>query len=312
MKTPTVAVIIPIADASGLVLQQLAALNEQTYEGPWELIISENAPSNLPDLTRIVTSRSVTRVSVVDSSAEPGAGYAREMAVASTSADFVLFCDADDIVTPKWIEAHVAALQRFPLTTGPLLRVAHHDLPPFRNLSGRDSSNDVWTPGPQQYCGIAVTTGCNFACRRSAIQQSGFATDYLSGEDTAMALRAHCAGNPTAWVPEARVFYRQRPNGRRGLSRALLDGAAVERLRREFARTIVGGEPRYGVRRFARLIVSLPGALRNPSITGRVWVQTLASIIGEQVERIAPEHINKRVATSRRKRHMNRGPHLGD
>lgn len=118
--SPSVSVVIPCRDAAHTLAAQLEALAGQTYRGSWEVLVSDNGSI---DDTRQVAAQYTDRLPglrIIDAGAYPGAGYARNVAAATSTADFLVFCDADDEVAPDWLEQMMLALQRTPFVAGRL------------------------------------------------------------------------------------------------------------------------------------------------------------------------------------------------
>jgi glycosyltransferase involved in cell wall biosynthesis len=118
-----ISVIISVRSADYDVLAaQLEMLRRQLTACDFEVIVGDNSgrfvvPPEFSSLT----------VRVVDASDRPGASHARNRAVDQSSASLLLFCDADDLVAPDWVDAHRLALMEHPLTTGSFLTVSSGD-----------------------------------------------------------------------------------------------------------------------------------------------------------------------------------------
>src|SRR4051795_6655976 len=104
-----ISVVIPVLDGEAHVGDQLAALAGQTYRGDWELVVADNGCSDrtieivqgwgprLPSLT------------IADATTRRGLNHARNAGASAARGDFLVFCDADDVAGPGWLEAMARA-----------------------------------------------------------------------------------------------------------------------------------------------------------------------------------------------------------
>jgi glycosyltransferase involved in cell wall biosynthesis len=117
---------------------QLDRLVAQEGCPPFEVVVADNAgmlePSHRGE--RVVLAVSGT-----------GAGYARNVGAAAASGEYLLFCDADDLVDPGWVGAHVAALASSSFTAGAIIDVAPRD-PWYPAAIGGSFPGSVTAVGP--------------------------------------------------------------------------------------------------------------------------------------------------------------------
>lgn len=107
--TPIASVVIPARNAAHQICGQLLALSKQDFRGEWEVIVSDNGSS---DNTARVASSFTDRLPslrVVDASRGPGINVARNEGSRAARGGIILYCDADDEVSPEWVSAMVAA-----------------------------------------------------------------------------------------------------------------------------------------------------------------------------------------------------------
>src|SRR5271165_1519484 len=108
--TPTVSVIITYHNEGELLLRAVASVREQTYGGPVEIVVVDDAstvrPPDLPD------GRFPARV--VRSERSLYAGGARNLGLAETTGPYVCYLDADDVFLPGKLETQVAYLDAHP------------------------------------------------------------------------------------------------------------------------------------------------------------------------------------------------------
>ncbi|GIU91937.1 MAG: hypothetical protein KatS3mg011_0843 [Acidimicrobiia bacterium] len=190
---PTVAVVIPAHDAAETLPDQLEALADQDYPGPWEVVVVDDGSG---DDTRSVAEGFAGRMDlrVTTTPRRLGSPGARNWGASSASADILCFCDADDRVSAAWISSYVEALQRAPAAAGPL---HPSDRPDVDTQPWRD-------PEPGRF---SHASSGNFAIRSDIFHAlGGFRADYP----------AHLAELDFSWRLQAA-----------GLKYALADGAAV-------------------------------------------------------------------------------------
>jgi glycosyltransferase involved in cell wall biosynthesis len=98
-------VIIPCYNSKSTIAIQLEALAKQTWDKPWEVIISDNGST---DGTQAVVERYKSRfpnIKVVDSSDRRWAAHARNVGAKAASGESLVFVDADDEVATGWVAA---------------------------------------------------------------------------------------------------------------------------------------------------------------------------------------------------------------
>src|SRR3954447_4975838 len=102
MTRPTVAVVIPVRDGAGEIADCVEAVLAQTAR-PDELVVVDNGSS---DGTAAVAAAAGAAVA---HEPRPGSYAARNTGVAATTADIVVFTDADCLPEPHWLEELVTA-----------------------------------------------------------------------------------------------------------------------------------------------------------------------------------------------------------
>ncbi|MBA2626129.1 MAG: glycosyltransferase [Acidimicrobiia bacterium] len=106
---PSVSVIVPVHDAEATLGAQLEALAAQDFDGEWELVVADNGSTDgTVALVRKWTDR-LPALRVVDARGRRGVSHARNVGAAAACGELLAICDADDVVTPGWLSALVAA-----------------------------------------------------------------------------------------------------------------------------------------------------------------------------------------------------------
>jgi GT2 family glycosyltransferase len=114
---PTVSIIVPhFNDLAGLD-RCLAALEAQTYpRDDFAIIVADNAsPQGLDAVDAVIAGRA--RLILAP---ERGAGPARNAGVAASATRLLAFIDSDCVAEPQWLDAGLAALDRYDFCGGPV------------------------------------------------------------------------------------------------------------------------------------------------------------------------------------------------
>jgi glycosyltransferase involved in cell wall biosynthesis len=197
-------VVIPTYNAEETLGAQLAALASQVSDVAFEVIVADNGST---DASNAVAQDwfGVLDLRVVDASVRRGPSAARNIGVMSATAPLLLFCDADDVVGPDWVQSLVKALAHDPFVGGPYF--------PF------SSKAKAWLPSydtsmlPVAWDGCSYAFGGNFGVEHELWDKLGGFDESLTGaEEIEFAWRARELGCRPAFVSEASVAYRVRSN----------------------------------------------------------------------------------------------------
>ncbi len=254
-------VVIPCLDAAGTIAQQLDALVGQSWPGGWEVIVADNGST---DRSREIVESYRDRLpglKLVDASDRRGQAHARNLGAAAATGDAFLFCDADDVVAPGWLEGMGRAL-------------AAHEFVACRY--DNEKLNPVWVQrthlNPQKdgltaydYPPFLPHAGGGGLGVRRAVHEAvgGFDESMPALEDTDYCWRIQLAGYSFHFVPEAAVYIRHRHDPRsiyrQGVSYGLHNVLIYKKYRPR-------GMPRLGW---------LPGALRWAKLILKTPLMTL-------------------------------------
>lgn len=114
-----ISVVICVLNGAQVIGEQLDALRAQETNLRWEVIVADNG--SIDDTVAIVERAAKTFpvvLRVVDASAKRGAGAARNIGVEHAGAERIAFCDSDDHVSPRWLQAAFNALETFDVVGG--------------------------------------------------------------------------------------------------------------------------------------------------------------------------------------------------
>lgn len=276
-RRPDVSIVIPCRDAAHLIGAQLDALAREVIDVHAEVIVADNGSAD--GLHEVVAYHGDVPVRIVDASQRSGVNHARNVGSRHARADLILLCDADDVVRPGWLQAHMgAAASGCVLLGGPVEPFVHSpgDLEP----RGR--------PAPADPCFgtlgfLPYPIGANCGYRREIFEAlGGFDEDFAGGADEIdFFWRAQVRGHRLCHVAAASVWYRQRTARRARMRQARLAALGRARLYRKhrqngWRRT----NPLVGyARRAGRLLIDAPGAMRGgDALTD--WLSRLAALLG--------------------------------
>lgn len=196
--TVDLSVVVPARDAASTIDATLAALAAQEFDGTLEVVVVDNG--SLDDTAERAEAAGFR---VVRRERGGGAGSARNVGVAATSAPYLAFTDADCVPAPGWAAAGLRALQDAELVQG---RVAP-DPRAHRRLF--DRTLDV-----RHERGFYETA--NLFVRRATFDAVGGFVDFLLegvpdqrplGEDVRFAWAARRGGARTAFADDALVHH---------------------------------------------------------------------------------------------------------
>jgi GT2 family glycosyltransferase len=207
--TVDVTVLVAVHNGMPYLADQLAALSRQAYSGRWELILSDNGSTDDSISMALAMAGQLPSLRVVDSSAVPGYGGALSIAIQVARGRFLLFCDHDDVVADGWVAAMAAALEKYPAAGGYL---DEESLNPEYMRNWRPPATPGCLPRP---FGLAAPLGANSAIRRDVYDEvDGFDLTFHgpAAMETDLFWRVQLAGHELAFVPEAVVAYRHRPD----------------------------------------------------------------------------------------------------
>jgi glycosyltransferase involved in cell wall biosynthesis len=204
---PTLSVVIPVLNAGLYLGEQLTALGEQVCDCSWEIIVADNGSS---DQSVVLASRvraQVPNLAIVDASARQGQAHARNVGARIARGEYLVFVDADDVVTPGYLAAMHAALcqHEFVAASFDSTTLNAGWVNATRRSYQQDDVSD--TLGFLPFAG-----GGGLGIRRSLFERiGGFDESWWgAGEDIDLCWRAQRAGASLTFVPGAVVQIRWR------------------------------------------------------------------------------------------------------
>jgi len=204
---PLVSVVLPVRNAGDTIDEQLTALSRQTYTGDWELVISDNGSTD-GTMGRAAAWEGGLPIRFVDASQRRGVAHARNVGISAAHGDYILICDADDVVSSTWMEHMVDALHEHDIVTGRGDRTRLNPPELYEWMGDVDQTDAETNYGYRRYA-----AGGNLGVRREvAIALAGFDETLLRGEDMDWSWRAQYAGYDVHFERDAVVHYRHSPN----------------------------------------------------------------------------------------------------
>jgi glycosyltransferase involved in cell wall biosynthesis len=265
-----------VRDEVGSLAGQLAALEAQTYQGAWEVVVADNGSTDgTPRLAASWSDRLALRV--VYAGRRPGINAARNDGCACARGDFLAFCDADDRVEPGWLDGLVAAAARYDLVGGRMDEEA---------LNGAEERvHRPRVPVDRLPTGLGFlpfAMGANLGIWADVLSDlGGFDERFVIGNDEVeLAFRAQLNGRRLGYAPDAVVAYRHRRDPAALFHQFRSYGRSEPMLYRRYARHGLARPGLPGVlRRWTWLVASAPFANRSAERRGR-WLVTAGFSVG--------------------------------
>lgn len=221
---PEASVIIPAFNAARWLPEQLDALARQVEPPRFEVLVSDNGST---DGTRglVEALQCPFEVRWLDASGTQSAAYARNIGASAARSAILLFCDADDLVSPNWARSLVDAFRG---SAGALVAGAvHHER--FNDAEvrqayeiGPDVTVDMLADQPAivepgafaNY--LPSVTGASFAIdRETYLAVGGMDASFPGGsEETDFSWRVQRHGTRLVSAPNGFVHYRLRSTAR--------------------------------------------------------------------------------------------------
>ena len=254
---------MPVLNALPWLEAQLDALAGQEGAEPWELVVADNGSTDgSPEAVGHYGDR-LPGWRVVDASARRGPGAARNAGVAAAVGDRILFCDADDVVSPGWLMAMAAALEDADVVAGVF------DL---GRLNGGDAGAVPAPAATAQLGFLPAGLASNLGVRRAAFDAvGGFDESFLVGEDIDCCWRLQLAGFRFAPADAAVVSRREPATLGAVFRQALAYGRSGPRLYRRHRAEGARRAGRAALRSWVWLAASLP-RLADEQVR-RQWVR---------------------------------------
>ncbi len=208
-RTPElVSVIIPMHNAQHTIGAQLAALSEQDYDRPWEVIVVDNQSTDGSSMEAARWADRFERFRLCDAADGKGVSFARNRGMQVATGDLFAFCDADDLAQRGWLSGLVEGAASADIVGGgqvPVFTNEHGEIVerPYRPRKQRDR---------RPFLGfLPFAVGGNVAVWRDVAEAvGGWSTEFLRGQDVEFSWRVQIAGYRFVSAPQAIMRYRGR------------------------------------------------------------------------------------------------------
>jgi len=277
MGVSLISVVVPVLNGLPWLEDQLEALSRQDFDQPWELIIADNGSSDgsVGLVERWISDRRTAPLCtplLTDASATKGPAAARNAGVRTSKGDVLAFCDADDVVSPGWLNSLDAALtddQGLDLVAGTF---------DFGALNGGSPSAPV-PAAMGQFAFLPAGLASNLAVRRSAFEAAGgFSEEMNVGEDIDFCWRVQLAGGRFGLATDA-VVQRREPSSLGDLFRQTWSyGRSGPELFRRFRGSGAKRSIRSASKSWLWLLLNVPKIVRHD--TRRAWVRAAGMRLG--------------------------------
>jgi glycosyltransferase involved in cell wall biosynthesis len=261
-----ISVIIPVRNGRGTLGEQLEALHRQSYRGAWEIVIADNGSTDgTPEAAQQLAPPGIP-LRVIDASAHAGSSYARNCGAAEARGDFLVFCDADDVVAPSWLEAMAAAAARYDAVTGPqdASTINAPDVQGWRPPRATTLPSSGFLP---------YAPSCNLGVWADVYKRTGgFNEEYPQAHDVDWSWRAQLASFTLGFAPDAVVHYRYRSTIKGVARQAYVSGLDAARLYHDYRDKGMARPPLTGsLRVWLWLVGRLPYLASRPR--RGIWVR---------------------------------------
>jgi len=202
-----VSVVMPTYNGAGTIRQQLEALEAQTYDGPWEVVVADNGSTDATvEVVRTFEGR-LPNLRIISVTSGQGVAYASNAGARASGGGLIAWCHQDDIATPGWLAAIVDAAGRYDMVGG---------------ANDHETLNDpivrVWRPPPAPgelptaLGFLPYAVGDNLAMWRDVFDAVGGWPEDSSygGEDIELSWLVQLAGYELGFAEDAVMQYRFR------------------------------------------------------------------------------------------------------
>jgi glycosyltransferase involved in cell wall biosynthesis len=272
-------VIIPVLNGEDHVAEQLGALASQTYRGRWEVVVVDNGCTDRT--LEVVRSSGATlpSLTIADATAKRGLSHARNVGAAAARGSFLTYCDADDVVSSRWLEAMAAAAPESDLVGG---RNEWEMLNDPTVIAWRHSA--PMTELMRDHNFLPYASGGNLGVWTAVARKVGWDERFVFGSsDQVFAWRAQLGGYRLSFAPDALVHLRFRnsvPAVARQFYRYGRSGAQLHRAFRGSGIPKPDNAP--ALRLWRHLAVHLPDLAGSRERRGR-WIRIAAYRCGRLV-----------------------------
>lgn len=210
-NNPCVSILIPLYNAEKFLLETLNSCINQTYTNIEVIVVDDGSKDNSYTIALEYTKK-YPQVKLYKQS-NFGACRARNYAFKQSKGDYIMYLDADDIINPEFVTAHIARLEQtkgYDITFCPWDRFYNSiEEAKFPHLSiYKDYNNafqlllDMWVSGNM------LQTSSYMISRQLVIESGGWDETILKNQDGEFFSRILMTAKRALFVPRGKVFYR--------------------------------------------------------------------------------------------------------
>lgn len=112
MTLPLVSVVLPTHNRRELLAEAIASIDHQSYSGPIEILIADDASS--PPVTHSSLPACRFPIRIVNHSIPKGGAAAKNLGIQSARGEYLVFLDDDDLLAPGYVEDALTILHLHP------------------------------------------------------------------------------------------------------------------------------------------------------------------------------------------------------
>lgn len=205
-----VSILIPAYNSENFIRETITSCINQTYKDLEIIIVDDGSEDNTYKIAKAYEADGRIRVY---SQRNQGACHARNHAFEKCHGDYVVYLDADDIISPNFVQNHIEVLQNsncndvsfcpwdrfysnFCEAKFPHLGIYKDYQDAFQLLL------DMWNEGSM------LQTSCYMSPRQLIVKSGGWDENVLKNQDGEFFSRILLLAKKAYFIPEAKVYYR--------------------------------------------------------------------------------------------------------
>ena len=196
-----VVIIVPFYNSEAYFEKCLESIVNQDY-GNYEIIlIDDRGNDRSPEIAEQFREKYPDRISIIRNEENIGQGRSRMKAVQKTDAEYIMFVDSDDYVSPDYIRQYMAEnTDHYDLIIGPFIKDTGKNLAPF-SISDSD------------YTILLYSVACCKAYRKAFLTENDIDfSDSRKGEDIYFSLACYACRPKYRIISYAGYYYRTNPS----------------------------------------------------------------------------------------------------
>ena len=277
-----ISVAITVRNARRTLPVQLESLAAQVFEDPWELVISDGGSDDgTIEFLQEWIGNCELNTRLVDVG-RPGIAAGRNVAVANTTGESIVFCDADDMVAPGWLRSMAEGFENSRLVIGQVhLITGEPDSDAVESAHQAGWGGSIVSPEKPSLGFFPSGLTANLGFSRSLFDElGGFDETFDTGEDIDFVWRARELGETPMYCTGAIVLKRVRSTPIERFSQHLRFGRSAPQLYVRHRQYGMPSSGRSSLKAWLWLLLKTPGALVGKERTE--W----AAVFGHRIGRL--------------------------